>query len=645
MNIVEVDEVKCTGCDSCVRICPISDANIVQYNSEGKLIININEDKCIRCGSCISACSHNARYFNDDTERFFNDLKRGEKIIIIAPPAIKVAFGEMWKRVLWWFRENGAESVYDVSFGADICTWAYLKYIEANKGSKVISQPCPAIVNYALRVKKELLKFLAPIQSPMMCMAIYIKKYLNKNYKIAALSPCIAKKDEFLQTGNIIEYNITFENLKKYFDKNGVRLYNIRNTEEFTFDGEQGGLGSVYSRPSGLEENILKRNPNLNVISFEGISRVYKVLDKYSKENYSNLPDVFDVLNCEYGCNSGPVIGQEHNLFKTKSYMNEVDKYVKAKIEENQIEEGDDKQFKEFDEKLNLEDFMRQYKTYESTTKTVTKADIDKAFDKLLKKNDVEKNFDCCACGFDTCYDMAVAIAKGINIPEKCYQFIMKKVNIEHDYIESVNDNVFEIIKQLENIFSNLNENIENVKQDSEVINELGRRGYEQMNKVNEYMHKLIQVGKDMQKKVSDINQEAVNYKIVTDSVEDVADNINLLSFNASIEAARAGEYGKGFAVIASSIRELSINSKRSVVDANVHNEIIHKTINDIINSINEFDGKITELMDLVNGTMKNVKNTSESVKLINSSMNDIKELSDKVYSLIEKSNNILDKH
>ena len=46
---VTIDEGKCTGCGSCVEVCPVE---AIKVNDKAK----VNEDECIDCGTCVDEC-------------------------------------------------------------------------------------------------------------------------------------------------------------------------------------------------------------------------------------------------------------------------------------------------------------------------------------------------------------------------------------------------------------------------------------------------------------------------------------------------------------------------------------------------------------------------------------------------------------
>ncbi len=641
MSIINVDIDKCIGCNACVRACPVGDANIARMNDEGQLKIRIDDDKCIKCGACIRACSHGARSYVDDTEQFLADLNSGQNIALIAAPSIKIAFDGNWRHALQWLSNHGIKKIYDVGFGADICTWAHLRYMEKNPGAKLISQPCAAVVNYVQRHKPELFSNLSPIHSPMLCLAVYMKKVLGFKGKIAAISPCIAKIEEFRETG-LIDYNVTMEHLRKYFEENKVLLPEIKVYSEFEFDGSQGLEGAIYPKPGGLMSNILTHAPEMNVITSEGPDSLYQDMETYSTLKESEKPDLFDVLNCEDGCNGGPATGVHYQRFAMNNIMHNVEQHAKKVRKANTTKKGIDQQFAEFDRTLNLNDYIRTYKRYNIKKSTVSEREIEEVYETLDKHTEDEKNFNCHSCGFNSCREMAVAIARGLNTPENCHEYMMQSIKRERQKVSEVNQKVLSMNTELMDVFRELFENIEAVKHEAEQIQSESDKSSQEMVNVSTRMEELNEMNHQITDAMQAINQSISKYNDMTQNVEKIAGKINLLSLNAAIEAARAGEAGRGFAVVASNIRELSDNSKASVGNAKESDEEVRSAIENVNQIIQNFDDTVQKLIVATDGAIDDVKSTSDNSMKIHQSMEDLQQLAKDVEDMIVETSEVL---
>lgn len=363
MSLVYTNE-NCVGCNKCIGACSCMGAN-VQAEKDGKNRIEVDGTKCIACGACFDACKHEAREFCDDTERFFADLAKGERISLLLAPAFKANYPREYEKVLGGLKQAGVNRIISISFGADITTWGYLKYVTENNFYGGISQPCPAVVGYIERYAPELIPKLFPVQSPMMCGAIYAKKYMGITDKLAFISPCIAKKMEIddVNNGGYVSYNVTFDHLMKY-----VRAHNVYGPD--CSDEIEYGLGSIYPMPGGLKENVYWfLGESALIRQMEGEKHMYHYLEQ-NKDRIAGgkTPYLFvDALNCASGCIYGTGTEPEKNKTEDTMYnllkiredsKNDMKKHTWSKrLSPEERLKYLNKQF----EQLNLNDFLRRY--------------------------------------------------------------------------------------------------------------------------------------------------------------------------------------------------------------------------------------------------------------------------------------------
>lgn len=598
-GVIYTDEDSCVGCNKCILECPVQYANIA-YIKDGDNKIKVDPERCINCGHCIEVCDHGARNYFDDTKEFIDALKHGEKISVLAAPAIRFNFNN-YKRLFGLLKKLGVNLIYDVSLGADITTWAYLKAIKEQNLNSVIAQPCPPIVNYAQRYNISLLKNLAPIHSPMMCTAIYLNKYKKIKDKLAFLSPCISKINEISDknTSGLIQYNITYSKLKDYLEQNKIDLNSY---DEKDFDDIGCGLGLTFSRPGGLRENVEFHIGNAWVKQVEGVTHAYHYLSEYSSRAGSGkkVPLIVDVLNCIHGCNLGtgtrketPVDDIDYNTNLLKQQK------AKEKTKKKIIGRKAYVLFDEFDKELKLSDFIRKYddRSLDIVAREPSKAELNAIFTNMYKDTESSRRINCYACGYGSCIDFARAVYNNVNHSHNCINYNrigMARMANEKSLRESLKEKVSEIINSMSQLAAANEDNV---------------RGANNIENQTDAVLKMADILKDT---VYEVKDKLLGISNISNDIVDIAEQTNLLALNASIEAARAGEQGRGFAVVAEEVRKLSGITKNTVDSVSVNEREAITNIEKMIHMVDELDAKIK----LVNNEIGNMVDNAEKLSV-----------------------------
>jgi hypothetical protein len=364
----------------------------------------------------------------------------------MAAPSIVTVFDDVF-RLAGFLKSCGVLAFFDVAFGAELTVRSYLEYAREANPRIIIAQPCSAIVNYCEMYAPGLLKYLAPVHSPMLHAAIMIKNYYPEyaGAKIAAISPCVAKKREFEETG-YIDFNVTMTGLKSYLEKKNI---DINGFDPCDFDGPMPERAVSFSSPGGLKTTILRDATALagKIRQVEGTSTVYKYLDSIPVMLEEGVaPFIVDCLSCSAGCNGGP--GTPNFDRPVDSLENRIEERLKEQTRRNRHIFGN--RIKgEINRFWKPGLYGRSYKDCSenlSGYRIPTEKDLNLIYYRMKKTG--ESDFlNCAACGYGSCRGMAEAIFNGLNRPENCHLYLKKEVDERlHEHrsiLEYVREGIF----------------------------------------------------------------------------------------------------------------------------------------------------------------------------------------------------------
>jgi len=639
-SIIEVDKEKCVNCHACIAACPVK---FCMNASEDH--VWINPDLCIGCGQCIDACSHDARRYVDDFRSFLESLERHEKISVIVAPAVAAQFPLNYLRLNGWLKSLGAEFIFDVSFGAELTVKSYLEHIKNNSPELVISQPCPAIVTYIEIYKPELLPYLAPADSPMLHTLKMIREYYPaaRSHRMAVVSPCLAKRREFDETG-LGDFNITLKSITGYLEAENIDLKRFPETD---FDNPPAERAVLFSSPGGLLRTAEREVPAIRnrTRKIEGPEIVYKYLDTLPdmlKKGYAPL--LVDCLNCELGCNGGPGTNmREHAMDELEHHIEERKREMQRRHSRGLLRSKRGiagRLGRTLNSRWRKDLYSRTYRDLSSnnTLKTPTTAEFEIIYHKM-NKYAPEDHKNCNSCGYGTCEKMAIAIFNGLNKPENCHHYLQDVLDEEKKIANEQSSLSREAAERAGTAQRQLKENLEQIENRNLRIREMYQSNIDVARAVTENLIDLdstnSKVSETAMKLFDLVRMQDKSFKMVVDSskkaftvideiyplleaIVDIADRTKLLSMNASIEAARAGELGKGFAVVASEVRKLSETSHAETDKIRPFSDQLRGTFERISDEIEQVSVQLREIIEFaeqLSGATEQIAQKSSSLK------------------------------
>ena len=419
---------NCIACNKCIAECHVFGSNVC-VSERRKSSIVVDSNKCTHCGRCIDTCPQQAREYHDDTEAFFEALNNKEKITVILSPTFSFFYENEASQIIGSLKSLGIDKVYDASIGDDIAAWATAKYIKDQQDPysdtrKYIANTCPSAINKILKYNTELVDKILPIQSPAVCSAIYIKKYLQDTNKIAFIGPCIAEKhgSDNNSSEDKINYVLTYRHLLPKLREMELSKFND------TFDETPIKSNGRQSFHANFKKLVGQYFPeNIYFTDFEGRSDdIYDLLSlqRYSRDRKSQ-PYLVDIVSCKNGCHEGPAVEKGTNNLE-KILL----KYVSIAEKNTDKSTWEEKWAKacEIFKDLKPEDFSCNYNNTYKQPYNIPSEIYDDIFNLMLKTTEPQRHIDCGSCGYKSCHEMAKAIAYGINKKENCIHYMNQQL-------------------------------------------------------------------------------------------------------------------------------------------------------------------------------------------------------------------------
>ena len=409
---LEFKKARCKDCYKCLRECPVKAIEVKNHQAQ------IIKERCILCGRCTVVCPQNAKIVHSEKDEVDSLLLDNDKVVASVAPSFISSFRlknfAQMETVLY---KLGFAYAEETAVGANAVTKEYARCMASGDFPNFITSACPALCRLIQEYHPNALKYLAPVDSPMIAHA----KILRQRFpgcKVVFIGPCIAKKREARESG-LISGVLTFEDLRRFMIERGVTFPLPDAVDEFEAFSCTGITGDGVANRSksypirrGIIHSFEERPEGYDYVAVDGPQNCVNTL-----ENIDKVTGVFFEMNmCENACVSGPCSMVDDGE-EVRAAV-EVKRYVREECAALPREQAGDRTCDV--------DISAVYPRIEGKSKTPTQEQIEEILHRTGKFKP-EDELNCGSCGYPTCREKAWAVFNGYADIDICLPYMRER--------------------------------------------------------------------------------------------------------------------------------------------------------------------------------------------------------------------------